>query len=122
MPISFLILVKIAVASYVLGLETSLSLSIVLSSKYPTRTSSLLPRIFSLEVLLVRGFAGVFFSRGFTGAFFAIGLLPEALVVLGGSTTLVFFFETPIEERIAILEPLVSGDGDRGSSVSITPV
>jgi len=56
------------------------------------------------------------------GAFFAIGLLLEALVVIGGSTTLVFFFKIPIERRIATLEPLVSSDGNIGSSVSIAPV
>ena len=103
-------------------------LSIVLSSKYPTRTS---PRVFSLRALLVGGFTGAFFSRGFTGAFFsegfagaffAVGLLLEALVVIGGSTTLAFFFETPIEEYIATLEPLVSSDGNIGSSVPIAPV
>ncbi len=117
-----------AVASYVLGLGTSLSLSIELLSKYPTRTSSLLPRVFSLGALLVGGFTGAFFSRGaffsggFAGAFFAIGLLLEALVVIGGSTTLAFFFEIPIERRIATLGPLVSSDGNIGSSVSIAPV
>jgi len=117
-----------AAASYVLGLGTSLSLSIELSSKYPTRTSSLLPRVFSLGALLVGGFAGAFFSRGaffsggFTGAFFAVGLLLEALVVIGGSTTLAFFFEIPIERRVATLGPLVSGDGNIGGSVSIAPV
>ena len=51
-----------------------------------------------------------------------IGLLLEALVVIGGSTTLAFFFEIPIEERIATLEPLVSSDGNIGISISITPV
>ncbi len=117
-----------AVASYVLGLGTSLSLSIELSSKYSTRTSSLLPRVFSLGALLAGGFTGAFFSGGaffgggFTGAFFAIGLLLEALVVIGGSTTLAFFFETPIERRVATLGPLVSSDGDVGSGVSIAPV
>jgi len=42
--------------------------------------------------------------------------------VIGGSTTLAFFFETPIEEYIATLEPLVSSDGNIGSSVPIAPV
>jgi len=94
----------------------------VLSSKYPTRTSSLLPRVFSLGALLVGGFTGAFFSRGFAGAFFAVGLLLEALVVIGGSTTLAFFFEIPIERRVATLGPLVSSDGDIGGGVSIAPV
>ncbi len=123
-----------AVASYVLGLGTSLPLSIELSSKYSTRTSSLLPRVFSLGALLVGGFAGAFFGGGaffsggaffgggFAGAFFAVGLLLEALVVIGGSTTLAFFFETPIERRVATLGPLVSSDGDIGGGVSIAPV
>jgi len=51
-----------------------------------------------------------------------VGLLLEALVVIGGSTTLAFFFEIPIERRVATLGPLVSSDGDIGGGVSIAPV
>ena len=51
-----------------------------------------------------------------------MGLLLEAPVVIGGSTTSAFFFEIPIERRVATLGPLVSSDGNIGGGIFIAPV